>query len=450
MVQARPVETAFGLWRWANRTSVVGTSSALIGSQLIMALAGVVSSRALGPDGKGVTTAVLTWPLTLSWLALLGLNTASSVRVAAHPGSDLRDALGNALLHSLVAGVFVAVCAALVLPAVIADLGSDAESLIQWAVFAIPLFMVADMLMSLNFALGRLRHANLSRLAGPILMLGLIAGLALAGDLTPTNVVVVTIVGAAVGLLVAAFGLPWRRIAVDLRKLVGDLQFGLKTHLTSLLGLTTLRLDLLLMSALVAAAEVGYYGVANNVMLPIGSVAAAAAALLTPAVARAAPGGLTGRAASGHIAHIRRQGRIYLAVALAGGVLVGVAAPFLVPALFGSAFQPAVVLIWILIPGYVGRAYATVLTAGAVGARRTWVGNVTEGVGLVVTLALLPFLLPRYGAVGAAVTSTIAYTSCALTARLALRRLARTAAESSVVPGKPEPLPVAEVAPRPR
>ena len=106
-------------------------------------------------------------------------------------------------------------------------------------------------------------------------------------------------------------------------------------------------------------------------------------------------------------------------------------APIAVPLLFGPAFQPVVLLVWVLIPGYIARTYAGLMTAGTLGVRRTWVGNLAEGAGFAVTAALLPLLLPRYGALGAAITSTASYCTSALVAMLAIRRLARQIQPSS-------------------
>jgi O-antigen/teichoic acid export membrane protein len=77
------------------------------------------------------------------------------------------------------------------------------------------------------------------------------------------------------------------------------------------------------------------------------------------------------------------------------------------------------------------RTYAGLMSAGTLGTRRTWVGNVTEGAGFVAMAALLPFLLPRYGALGAAITSTISYFVSAAVAAFAMRRLARQVGPSS-------------------
>ena len=111
-------------------------------------------------------------------------------------------------------------------------------------------------------------------------------------------------------------------------------------------------------------------------------------------------------------------------------------APIAVPLLFGSAFQPVVMLVWVLIPGYMARTYFSLVIAGTLGVRRPWVGNVTEVAGLAVTAALLPLLLPRYGALGAAITSTAAYCASAVVAMYAIRRLERQIQPSSQpIPG---------------
>ena len=77
-------------------------------------------------------------------------------------------------------------------------------------------------------------------------------------------------------------------------------------------------------------------------------------------------------------ASIRKDARRYLLASAAGGVVLATLAPIGVPLLFGSAFQPVVVLVWVLIPEYIARTYFLLVTAGTLSVRRPWVGNVTE------------------------------------------------------------------------
>jgi O-antigen/teichoic acid export membrane protein len=404
--------------------SVGGTTVALIAAQVTMGVAGVIAARELGPAGRGVVTAVMSWPVLLGWISIAGLSKAASVRVARMQGAALATTLGSAVAYSLVIGGAVALGAIALIPPALAHLGEDAEELAVWALVTIPTIVLADILMFVNVALGRVTLANWCRLTGPLLLLAGTVLLALGRAVTPGRIVALTIASGSVALIIGASGLPWRRIALSVPELFADLKFGAKAHLASILSVANIKLDLVLMSAFVSASQVGYYGVANNLMLPVMSFAAAGALLLTPRVASMAD---TDRAGidEGQLASIRRDGRRYLLVGALGAAGLATLAPVAVPLLFGSAFEAAVVLVWVLIPGYVARTYVMAASAGAVGLRRPWVGNVSEGAGFAVTIALLPMLLPRYDALGAAMTSTAAYCTSALVAMFAIRRLAR-------------------------
>jgi O-antigen/teichoic acid export membrane protein len=294
-----------------------------------------------------------------------------------------------------------------------------------WALATIPLILFSDILLSVNVALGRIVLANWCRLIGPVMIVTATVLLVLADEVTATRVVAVSVVAGVPPIVIGCLGLPWRHIALKASELIADLKFGVKAHLASVLGIANFRLDLVFMSAFVSATQLGYYGVANNMMMPVMTVAQAAAMLLTPRVAGMGRGDDRGGVDDAQLARIRTDGRRFVWLGLAGAALVAALAPVAVPLVFGSAFQPVVVLVWVLLPGYIARNYAVMITAGALGARRPWVGNVVEGAGLVITVTLLPLLLPRYEAMGAAITSTVAYSASALVAVLAIRRIGR-------------------------
>jgi len=417
--------------------SVGSTTIALVASQVLMAVAGVLAARSLGPSGRGVVAAVISWPILIGWLSLLGINTAASVRIAGGHRSDLGTTLGTAVAHSIVVGGVVTLGAMFVVPPALAHLGDNADVLAMFALATIPMVVLADILMWVNVALGRIALANWARLVGPTLLLVGTVLLVLREEVTPTTIVALNIIGSVVALALTAIGLPWRRIALSVSELRADLKFGFKAQIGGVLGLTNTRLDLLVMSAFVASSQVGYYAVANNMMVPVISLAAAAGTLLTPKIARMGSRNREGVVDASQLAAIRREQRLYLILASAGGIALAAITPVVIPLLYGPAFNPAVVLVLVLIPGYVARVYIGLASAGTLGLRRPWVGNVTEGAGLVVTATLLPILLPRYDALGAAITSTAAYTTSALVAMFAMRHLTRQA-RSGPKPGEAE------------
>src|SRR5919197_2110614 len=172
------------LARSGRLRSVGGTTLALLASQVMMAVAGLLAARELGPAGRGIVTAVLSWPILLGYLSLVGLNTAASIRVASGQRDALATTLGSAVAHSVVVGGVVMLGAIVVIPPALGHLGGNAQELAVWALAAIPTIILADILMSVNVALGRLAVANCCRVTGPVILLGGTVALAVAGAVT--------------------------------------------------------------------------------------------------------------------------------------------------------------------------------------------------------------------------------------------------------------------------
>jgi O-antigen/teichoic acid export membrane protein len=418
---ARP--GSFRVSSFITRGQILSTGAGFMVANLTAALGGIVTARALGPDGKGVVTAVLAWPQICAFVLLLGMGSASSLRVAESPEDSLHDALGNALLYVFSVGLLGTAVCFLVLPDALDHLGPDAASATRLALIGLSLSMLSEICAAINLALGNTRRYNLARITGGCTVLTLSVVLVVAGAATPHTVVGATIIGGFASASIAASGLPWRRMKLAVRKLMSDLKFGVRVYLTSMLGLVNVRLDILLMTAFLGASQIGFYAIAFNAMFPIAVVTSTLATLIMPAIGRAR--GEHGKDSSVHLSIIRRTALRYTLLTATIAALVAAAAPWGIPLVFGHAFEPAVALVWLLLPGYVAQSYAYIVDAGMVGMRKPWVGNAAQGAGVVITAALLPILLPRYGATGAAITSTLSYTATAAISVWALGRVWR-------------------------
>jgi O-antigen/teichoic acid export membrane protein len=104
-------------------------------------------------------------------------------------------------------------------------------------------------------------------------------------------------------------------------------------------------------------------------------------------------------------------------------VPLALAAPWLVPHVFGATYRAAIPLVWILTPGGIFLCCGQVAANLLRGRRRQMAVARAEGAAVIFTLALLAVLLPILGVAGAAVASTVPYgISLALMLR-ALRRI---------------------------
>lgn len=403
--------------------TVLWTGGAMMIGQFLLAAHGILAARALGPDGKGLMTALTTWGQVLGWIAIAGLGTASGVRLARMPSGsrpqedDLRAVLGNTLVFAAVAGGGVAASAAFVLPGALAHLGPSARSLSILSLSLIPIAIIANVTWAVQLALGRSALYNIAQVVNPVVMIAVTSGFMATVGLTPGRAIVSTILGALLSFVVATKGLPWRRMRFSARMLRADLGFGLKVHLGGVFQLANYRLDYLVMSAILPAVQLGLYGTANTFMLPLATVSGAVAVLLTPKVARLAG---TTEARDSLVWRQRElitaEATRYTLVALGGGIVVALVGPFLLPLLLGSAYRPSIHLMWVLTPGYVVLCFSSVVAAGTAGMGRAWLPVIIQGCSIIVTLVLLPILLPRYQATGAAVTSTLAYATSAVAA----------------------------------
>jgi O-antigen/teichoic acid export membrane protein len=403
---------------------LAGMGSSLMVAQVVMAITGILSARWLGPSGKGLVAAASTWGQLLGWFVGLGLGFAIQVRIAEksdeekHPA--ISSALGNGLLYAACVGTCAGVVGFVLLTRALAHLGPDTSSVVALTVLPIPLGLLASILASLQLGLGRHRVYALLTIAGPISTLAiLLIVTGVSGPPSPVTVVLCYLIGGLVAAAFAARQLPWMSARIDLRMLLQDIRFGAKTWLTSVMGLVSLRLDLLILTVFVSAGDIGLYSAANNIMMPITALPYAIALLAAPRAARLG----TQVHATASISAIWKSTRDATLLALAGGVALAAAAPVIVPLLLGNAYRPAIPLIWILIAGYVARAVVSVIVSGANGMRRPRAGYLSEGIGLMVTLILLPILLPRWGITGAAAVSTAAYIASGIAAVCWLAKL---------------------------
>jgi O-antigen/teichoic acid export membrane protein len=90
-------------------------------------------------------------------------------------------------------------------------------------------------------------------------------------------------------------------------------------------------------------------------------------------------------------------------------VPVAVAAPVILPLVYGPAFRAATIPTWILLAGMAGGSVYGVLSAFLSGIGRPGLTSIAQAAGLVVTVALDLTLIPHLGIIGAATASTFAY-----------------------------------------
>ena len=185
---------------------------------------------------------------------------------------------------------------------------------------------------------------------------------------------------------------PWRG---------GSPRYGARGQLGNMLWLTNLRFDFVLLGALAGPAVLGIYAVASKFAELMRLAPTAINYVLYPRFAK-----LGSEEATIEARRLLPQATMLTLVMtpfVAIGTLVG---PVL---LYGSAFRGAVVPAEIIIFGLSIEGAAAVSSAYLLGVGRPGLNSVGMGVGASITVTLDLILIPKYGALGGAITSAVTY-----------------------------------------
>ena len=381
----------------------------------------VIQSRFLEPSGRGrFVLVVLSVTILSRLLGQLGIAVTNRMRSKdVELRSLVHRALAIALLLGLGGGALVVAWGA------VTDGVGARLALI--AALALAPNVVWQTVSGVLLGLARVRVWNYVQALSPILtlvgMLVLVVGLG-------GGVEAAVVAWAAAHVLTATFALAvtrdvWHppdvppvldahaRVLVRLALVMGAVQ---------VVNLISYRVELFILEAYEDVARVGIYSIAMQAAEAIWLVPAAIATAVTAPVVHESDAGaarLTRRSVG--------KGLLYTS-GVAGAV--GIAAPIVIPLLFGDDFSDAVRPLWLLLPGVVAYAPVTILVV-FLSARlgRPHLSLIVAVAGLVVTTAAALVAIPRYGASGAAIASTIGYAAGGLLAWLLFERLARRPAK---------------------
>ncbi|MEX5637538.1 oligosaccharide flippase family protein [Parafrankia sp. FMc2] len=368
---------------------------------------GILLARYLGAAGRGSYAAVGAYLMAAATIGEFGLTAAICFYVARNPAAA-RDIVrtGGALLLAL--GTVVGVAGFLAAPILAKD-DQNAVTAFRIAFLAQPVIFVAA---CWTFALQATRISawNWLRVIQPFANLGIILILVSAWTLTLEQamfcLVGSLVLQAVVAQQLCRRSLPGRgALRADVSRDL--LRYGGANLLASAPNLLNSNLDILVLALLVDSADLGHYAVAvsmSQLTLPVcaafGNVAMPRLAASPSAARRSSPRQIVFAGVVGS-----------LTVGTCAAVVTGALCPLVIPLLFGDDFRASILLIWLLVPGTAvlgcNRAMGDMLR----GLNRSLAIARCEGVGAVLTIIVLSSLVSTMGVAGAAIASSVAYTT---------------------------------------
>jgi O-antigen/teichoic acid export membrane protein len=379
---------------------------------------GIVVARGLGPDGRGVTIALVTVAQLAGFLFSGGAAQSLSYFIARRPADGPRLLTTWTLMLVPLAAVAIAITE-LLLPTIFSTDGDQAIEIGRWFMFIIVIVIGLELNYGLLLGTGDFFAYNLLRMTPMVLAALTLVGLWALDELTVRS----TLIGTNLAyLLVLAIGMvrSVRRIGfgpVDLPFGLSSLWFGVRGQGSTVASNVTARLDVAMLPAYVTAGQVGLYSVATNISLIVYQLSNTFAGLVIPAAA-----------SDTERSRIKVIGSLWASLALAAVLAIGLAvlARPLLGLVYGDRFRAAADPLLLLLPGSVLFAGSAILGAGVYAAGRPFTATFAQLVGMVVTVAGLFAFLDTGGITAAALVSTAFYATVFFAMLVAYQRVTAT------------------------
>jgi len=370
-------------------------------------VAGIIVARTLGAEGLGTLAAINVTLATITQISTAGLPSANTYFVA-RDRRFLGPVAVNSFLFAIVVGGFLALCVALLARSHSELFYPVPSQLLTIAAIAIPFQIITLLGLNIFLATGRVERFNILETAGQsfvlinavLVLILLHRGLWL---LVLLNTATAVLGGSTIAFLVLTSGekepAGQSNWAVDFSLLKRLMGYGVKFHVATVAAFLVFRLDLLVVNHFRGPAEAGVYSVSSQVAMMLLLLPSIIAALLFPRLAATQDnrGALASRA-SRHTAFV-----MFLVCSAT------VPLSLLLPLLYGPHFKDLPVQLFLLLPGVYLISIESVmvqhLNAAGIPPAIPLFWIATLGVNLTLTLALVP----KWGARGAAIASTLSY-----------------------------------------
>jgi O-antigen/teichoic acid export membrane protein len=356
-------------------------------------------ARAIGPDGRGETAAVIAASYIVPIILALGVPLEIR-RLAAL--SDASSCIRTARLFAAGAFFPAAVAAFILTQTLFDSLDSTSVAMAALCILISPLMMSWMSDLGVLVATGRFRAVMALQLAQPGIYLALVSIFWVFGIADTA-----TIIGASAAGTVMTFALGLALVRVSFfgkcYSFKALFRGGMRFSGSAIAEAASNRLDQVLVLPLVGSYQAGLYSVAVTIgSAPLALGHALGAAYFSPAA----------RAKGEERTELQTTAvRQSLAVAIVVCLLLALITPALVHLVFGPEFAAAVPLTWIVLGGSVVMIAAFVCSMLLAAAGKGWAMTFAQSISLIIAVVLLYVLSALAGGVGVALASSLAYVS---------------------------------------
>ncbi|MEO8020204.1 MAG: oligosaccharide flippase family protein [Pseudomonadota bacterium] len=371
----------------------VGTQALIV---LMNVATGIITARLLGAEGRGVYVAITLWPPLLAMLATAGLNSGVVFRLRRNPGSA--DAVAGAALWSALVGSLLFIAAGtLLLPLFMTGYSAGTVQFAQLCLAAVAVNATQIVIKQSFAGSGQYWYCNLTHLLPQLFHLLALVAIMLFATVTAKGAALALFLSGAVAVLAVLpkFGRTlhprFRGVRPELKELRS---YSMRAAPSGLVAAFVMYSDRLVLIPLLSARELGFYAVAFSFSRVVQFVQPALQSILLSH--------MSGQGEAAPRVHDIACRFLFVCLTVACGTL-WLAGEWLLGFAYGAEFAAAIGIFRLLIVEASLGVLAQVTVQLYLARDRPGVVSTIQIVTLAISLALLLTLVPRLGAVGAAI-----------------------------------------------
>lgn len=368
-------------------------------------LSGIIITRGLGPEAKGIYSIAFLFPSILASLGSLGLN-YSGIYFLNKNTFNKTEITGNSIFYSLAGGTFLTLLLVFFSQVISRHfLGGAGAAYIIAAAPLVIFLLLTENIYHFFLASRAIKNLSIYNAIRNLSYLLVAAGFYFLSSLTVMKALLSQGAALSAALIFGIYTLiragTFSGISCRWAVFKEMLSFGLRQHIGTASQMLNYRIDLFIAAAFLLPYDIGIYSVSVSVAELPWYIANSAAQILYAKTTRS-----DGATADTFTPEVARH---VFFLTLVSAVILWAAAKPLIGLLFGQSFLPAANILKILLPGILCLSLSKVLGSD-ISARGFPHYNSTASILSFATAVILNFILiPAYGLPGAAAATSISY-----------------------------------------
>ncbi len=386
---------------------------------------GVILSRVLGPELKGMYTSLLVIPGIIASIAAFGTRQSSIYHIGKKIFSNQQVISALTFLFLMSSSIGIAL--------LITYHGFRHDNYTLWmialAVIYIPIKLLITYSGSVFLANVQFKKANRLKWLTALLTLLTVVVFVYVLRLSVVGALVALILASLLVLVLAIYTIAKDygiKIHFDKKVIITLFRMGIIYAIALFIIQLNFRLDIMLLDQLSNKTEIGYYSIGVSVAEKLWQIPFAIGIVV---ISRSASTSNMPQL----ITDVGRLMRLGVLTVLMASVVLYFIVPFAIPFLYGHAFSKSISVVQTILPGIVFFVVVRVLASSLAGLGKPWIIIWVFLPALVINVILNLFWIPPYGCIGASWATNVSYTAGALGLIIAYARIAKVSVLSLIL-----------------